>query len=89
MSTLVFTYFSRTSILEFGRGAYNQVVAPGITRPLHVLLHKVCICLFNTKSDLVSAGTQTRWILEVQFCHAKWNGWPAKRKLQQHDVSRF
>ena len=23
------------SILEIGRGAYNQVVAPGITRPLH------------------------------------------------------
>jgi len=23
------------SILEFGRGAYNQAVAPGITRPLH------------------------------------------------------
>ena len=22
-------------ILEFGRGAYNQAVAPGITRPLH------------------------------------------------------
>jgi len=25
----------RCSILEFGRGAYNQAVAPGITRPLH------------------------------------------------------
>jgi len=27
--------FSHYSILEFGRGAYNLVFAPGITRPLH------------------------------------------------------
>jgi len=29
------TTISHCSILEFGRGAYNQAVAPGITRPLH------------------------------------------------------
>jgi len=27
------------SILEFGRGASNQAVAPGITRPLHATAH--------------------------------------------------
>jgi len=27
------------SILEFGRGAYNQAVAPGITTPLHAPPH--------------------------------------------------
>jgi len=29
------TTIRHCSILEFGRGASNQVVAPGITRPLH------------------------------------------------------
>jgi len=27
------------SILEFGRGAYNQAFTPGITRPLHATDH--------------------------------------------------
>jgi len=27
------------SKLEFGRGAYNQAVAPNITRPLHATLY--------------------------------------------------
>jgi len=29
----------RCSILEFGRGAYNQAVAPGITRLLHATVY--------------------------------------------------
>jgi len=29
------SFFSHSSLLEFGRGACNQAVAPGTTRPPH------------------------------------------------------
>jgi len=36
-------YFSHSSTLEFGMGARNQAVAPGITRPLYAPgIHTVC-----------------------------------------------
>jgi len=33
--SVTMTTIRHSSILEFGRGASNQAVAPGITRPLH------------------------------------------------------
>ena len=41
MTTMVLCH---CSILEFGRGASNQTVAPGITRPLHATVHYERYC---------------------------------------------
>ena len=35
------TTIRHCSILEFGRGASNQAVAPGITRPLHATVYSI------------------------------------------------
>jgi len=51
LSKLVFTYFkclhfSHSSIVEFGRGVYNQSVSPGNTR-------HICTSLVVTTTDLM------------------------------------
>jgi len=38
---ITMTTISHCSILEFGRGASNQAVGPGITRPLHATVTRV------------------------------------------------
>jgi len=37
--SVTMTTINHCSILEFGRGASNQAVVPGITRPLHATDH--------------------------------------------------
>jgi len=65
------TTIHHCSILEFGRGASNQAIAPGITRPLHatapielalLLTHRVQH--LNIRTTRVTLGTALSYSLE-------------------------
>jgi len=45
------------AILEFGMGAYNQAVAPGITRPLHCTDSEAAVANHYIESSGVTATT--------------------------------
>jgi len=61
------TTIRHCSILEFGRGASNQAVAPGITRPLHatVFNHNVINLYFTANKSTMHKSYYDTW---AQFC---------------------
>jgi len=55
---------SRILILEFGSGAFNEAVAPGITRPLHALPAATsCVKLLQSFKH-VYEGIITHWLVD-------------------------
>jgi len=51
------TTIHHCSILEFGWGASNQAVAPGITRPLHASAGNITIFVFIICLKQIFLGT--------------------------------